>query len=370
MSIRMGNEPQVTVICTAYNHEKYIETALDSFVAQQTSFPFRIYVSDDKSHDRTTGIVRAYAERYPDILVPFIREANIGAGRNWEDMISHTCAPFIAFCDGDDYWTDPLKLQKQYDYMKSHPEMRACFHDVEISIETSDGTWFQSKDFSHTKDGRLRWPSGNVRFFKKKSYRLENFIPFGFVHTSSMFIRWDYGIGFPPWYFGKGLGDFPLWALQVNTGRFGYIDETMSVHRRTDSGSFSFENRYEFWRKSKQGWIELDEGMIDFFTHEKPSRSIVRTLEHRERDDLAKLIKGSIECDSEQDTWNLLNEHRELIERLFRVRIGASYAPSEHRSTIDKLEKSAPLPPYNKMLSTRIRRVIDIIATALQTIRH
>ena len=74
MSIRMGNEPQVTVICTAYNHEKYIETALDSFVAQQTSFPFRIYVSDDKSHDRTTGIVRAYAERYPDIVVPFIRE--------------------------------------------------------------------------------------------------------------------------------------------------------------------------------------------------------------------------------------------------------------------------------------------------------
>lgn len=361
-------KPLVTVICITHNHERYIVQALESFVNQQTSFPFKVLVGDDASTDHTPGIVQAYAERHPGRIVAVLREHNIGGGRNWQDLIARTHTPYIAFCDGDDYWKDPLKLQKQFAYMESHADMRACFHDVEISVETSDGTWFQSKDFSHTKDGRLLWPSGNVRFFKKRSYRLENYIPFGFVHTSSMFIRWDYHIGFPDWIPGHGFSDFPMWAVQINTGRFGYLDEIMSVYRRTGTGTFSFDSRYDFWRKSKAGSIEIDEELTEFFSTTKPSRSILKAIRSRESDDLAKLIKGSIECDDERSTWNLLVAYRHLIEKLYGVAFDQSYSPQSYRKAIERISSAAPLPPYNQTTSAKLKRMSDMAFTAIRTL--
>ncbi len=358
----------VTVICASYNHEPYIRDALEGFVKQQTTFPFQAFVTDDVSSDNTAAIIREYAEKYPDIIVPFLHDKNVGAGRSWRNMINHANTSYIAFCDGDDYWTDPLKMQKQFDYMEAHQNLRACFHDVAISIETADGTWFQSKDFCHTKDGSLRWPSGHVRFFKKPTYKLENFIPFGFVHTSSMFLRWDYSIEFPDWYFDKGVGDFPMWALQVNTGRFGYLDEAMSVHRRTDSGSYAFSNKYEFWRRSKNGWVELDEGMIDFFTRTKPSKSIVRALRARENDDLAKLIKGTAECCSKDELAKVLVHRSPEIAALYGVDVPKDFTGEALDATYDQIAKAAPLPPYNQTLGTRLKRMREILATGWRTI--
>lgn len=288
---------EVTVICATYNHERYIADALQGFVTQVTSFRFRVLVGDDASSDATASVIEEYAERYPEIIIPILRETNIGAGRNWEDLISRANSKYIAFCDGDDYWIDSLKLQKQFDYMESHPDLRACFHDAEISIETSDGTWFQSSDYNNTDDGRLLWPNGNKRFVRRSSYRIENFIPFGFVHTSSMFVRWDYRIGFPDWFFGHGMSDYPMWVLQVNSGRFGYLDETLSIHRRTDQGSYKFDDRMQFWRKTKPGWVNLNNHLIRYFEQMHARKSIVNALIARQRDDLAKLIKGSLECD-------------------------------------------------------------------------
>lgn len=368
MSLPSPKLQGATVICASYNHEPYLRDALEGFVRQQTTFPFQAFVTDDVSSDNTAAIICEYAEKYPDIIVPFLNKNNIGAGRSWRNMINHANTSYIAFCDGDDYWTDPLKMQKQFDYMEAHPTMHACFHDAAISIETADGTWFQSKDYCHTKDGSLRYPSGHRRFFKKPSYKLENFIPFGFVHTSSMFLRWDYSIEFPDWYFDKGVGDFPMWALQVNTGRFGYLDEVMSVHRRTDSGSYAFSNKYDFWQRSKGGWVELDEGMIDFFTHSKPSKSIVRALKARESDDLAKLIKGTAECCSPEDLVKVLIERAEAIRTLYGVTIPRNLTAETLPDIYQKLVLAAPLPPYNQTLGTKIKRMRDIITTGWRTI--
>ncbi|RKI95943.1 glycosyltransferase [bacterium D16-34] len=359
----------VTVICASYNHEAYIRDALEGFVRQKTTFPFQAFVTDDVSSDNTASIIREYAEKYPDIIVPFLHDENVGAGRSWREMINHANTTYIAFCDGDDYWTDPLKAQKQFDYMEAHQNMRACFHDVAISIETADGTWFQSKDYCHTKDGSLRYPSGHRRFIKKPSYKLENFIPFGFVHTSSMFLRWDYSIEFPDWYFDKGVGDFPMWALQVNTGRFGYLDEVMSVHRRTDSGSYAFANKYEFWQRSKNGWVDLDEGMIDFFTNTKPSKSIVAALRARENDDLAKLIKGTAECCTKEELVTILTRRASEIKSLYGIVVPQSLTAETLPDVYQKIALAAPLPPYNQTLSTRIRRTGQILATIWRTVK-
>lgn len=352
-------QASVAVICVTYNHEKYIEEALEGFVSQITSFPFQVLVGDDCSTDRTPAIIQKYAEAYPDIIVPVIRTKNITAGRNWQDLVSRTASTYLAFCDGDDYWTDPFKLQKQYDYMNSHPDLRACFHDAKINIETSSGTWFQSKDYSNTADGSLLWPSGNKRFFKQETYRIENFIPFGFVHTSSMFIKWDYEIGFPEWFFGHGVGDYPMWILQVNTGRFGYIDEVMSVHRRTDTGSYSFTDRTEFWRKSKPGWVTLDECLIEHFRKTYRAPSIINALVSRQKDDLAKLIRGSLECDQPRESWQLMIRFSNIIKKRFGVTVSGDYTEPKFNKAIQRLQTCAPLPPYNYNLISRMLRKVN-----------
>lgn len=352
--------PEVSVICATYNHERYIEDALRGFVSQVTSFRFCVFVGDDASSDETASIVRKYADAYPDIIIPVIRKKNIGAGRNWEDLISRTNSKYIAFCDGDDYWTDPLKLQKQFDYMEEHPTLRACFHDAEVLIETDDGIWFQSSDYNNTSDGKLLWPSGNKRFARRPSYRIENYIPFGFVHTSSMFVRWDYSIGFPDWFFGHGMSDYPMWVLQVNTGRFGYIDEILSAHRRTSSGSYQFSDRSDFWRLSKPGWVKLDRHLIRYFkrTYNKPSIQIA--LKYRLKDDLAKLIKATLDYNAPLDAWAFLGRFSCEIKRNFGVSIHGSFSERKFKRLVARLNTTAPLPPYKANLIAKMIRRLNL----------
>lgn len=367
MKNQLDQQPQVTVICITYNHENYIEQALQSIVSQQTSFPFIVFVGDDCSTDKTREIIDEFVQRFPNQVFAFYRETNVGGGKNWQDLLSKAHTPYVAFCDGDDFWTDPNKLQKQFDYLEAHTKLRACFHDVEIHDESVGGTWFQRKDFSHTKDGKLRWPSGNIRFFKKKTYRLVNYIPFGFVHTSSMFIRWDYTIGFPDWIRGHGFSDYPMWCIQVNTGKFGYLDEVMSVYRRTGSTDFDFVSRYDFWAKSKTGSIEIDEGLINFFTVTKPARRIVKALQTRERDDLAKLIKGTQETESPEKLADILESQKSRINNVLRVSLPTTITVSNIKPTMNLLAKKLPLPPYNASIGARIKRLKDVAVTAFRT---
>jgi glycosyltransferase involved in cell wall biosynthesis len=133
----MKEKPVVSVICITYGHEEYIAQALDSFLMQKTNFPYQILVGEDKGPDRTAEIVMEYAEKYPDRIVPFIREKNMGAQRNLIDLCRRAGTKYVAFCEGDDFWIDEYKLQKQYDFMEAHPEYRACFHNTRIQTDTS-----------------------------------------------------------------------------------------------------------------------------------------------------------------------------------------------------------------------------------------
>lgn len=333
-------KPMVTVICATYNHESYIRDALQGFVDQKTTFPFEVLIGDDCSTDGTRDIIEEYARQYPDTIKPVLRRKNIGAGRNWVDLIERSSSRYLAFCDGDDYWNDSNKLQLQFDYMEANENLRGCFHDAIISVETTDGVWFQAKDWSHTPDGSLRWPTGNKRFVKKDHYTLEDYIPFGFIHTSSMFLRWDYSIPFPEWYFNKGVGDFPLWALQVGGGSFGYIDKPLSVHRRTSTGSYDFASRKEFWAKTKPGWIALEDAMIRYFTRTVPLPAIVKLLEERQKDDLEKLIKACYDKKDPRKTWADIRPYRKHIKQ--RLGVAVPYLRSSRKVPIAFKELGYP----------------------------
>lgn len=125
--------PLVSVICLAYNHEKYIRQCLNGFVMQQTTFPFEVLVHDDASTDKTAEIIREYEKKYPDIVKPTYQSENQfskGVKIDGDILFSKTRGKYIAFCEGDDFWIDPLKLQKQFDALEQHPECHLCVSRV------------------------------------------------------------------------------------------------------------------------------------------------------------------------------------------------------------------------------------------------
>ena len=133
----MDNEIKVSIICNAYNHEKYIRDALDGFVMQKTNFKFEVLIHDDASTDHTADIIREYENEYPDIIKPIYSKENQYSKKDGSlSRIQYGRAKgrYIAICEGDDYWTDPLKLQKQYDAMEKHPEVDICAHAVNTVI--------------------------------------------------------------------------------------------------------------------------------------------------------------------------------------------------------------------------------------------
>ncbi len=118
----------VSICCITYNHETFIAKAIEGFLMQQTSFPFKIIIGEDYSTDRTRDIVQKYARRHPELINLIISDTNVGILVNERRVMLEAKGKYIAFCEGDDYWTDPFKLQKQVDFLETHPEYSVCFH--------------------------------------------------------------------------------------------------------------------------------------------------------------------------------------------------------------------------------------------------
>lgn len=120
--------PLVSIICNTYNHEDYISDALDGFISQQTNFQYEILVHDDASTDGTVNIVKSYERKYPDLIKPIYRTENRYSRGLSYGQIERAKGKYVAYCEGDDYWIDNQKLQKQVDAMERHPEIDICAH--------------------------------------------------------------------------------------------------------------------------------------------------------------------------------------------------------------------------------------------------
>ena len=132
------NKPLVAIHCMVYNHAPYLRDCFEGFVMQQTNFPFVAIVHDDASTDNSADIIREYETRYPHIFKPIYQTENqhsksgVSVVRLINEAIQKTGAKYIAMCEGDDYWTDPLKLQKQVDFMEANPEYSSKREDIEL----------------------------------------------------------------------------------------------------------------------------------------------------------------------------------------------------------------------------------------------
>lgn len=212
----MSKQPLVSIVSITYNQEKYIREALDSFLMQKTNFPVEIIVSDDCSTDKTPDIIKEYADKHPDVIRPIYRKKNIGAIANSIATLRAAKGKYIALCEGDDFWTDPLKLQKQADFMEGHKNYALCFHTVRVFFENNEqkeSTWPNIQDSSKVTINELLH---------------ENFIPL----NSVMYRRQNY----------DSLPDnvMPLdWYLHcyhAKFGKIGFMNKTMSSYRRHSEG--------------------------------------------------------------------------------------------------------------------------------------
>ena len=243
----------VTVVCVTYNQEDYIKDALEGFVMQNTSFKYKVLVGDDCSSDTTPKIIQKYADKYPDIIVPILRDTNLGGQRNILDLCQRANSPYIALCDGDDYWTSPNKLQKQIDIMEKDKSVRASFHNTEI---VGDNEWIQRQYYVKSM-GKSMIPYG-IRFFnkKKKYYSAAEYIDMAPAHTSSMMFRWNYDVPFPEEYYSRASADHYFMMLQIGNGRARFFPDLMSAYRRNETGITISKSEEQHFLKTRTDWID------------------------------------------------------------------------------------------------------------------
>lgn len=241
---------KVSVSIITYNHASYIERAIESVLAQRTDFDFEVIIGEDDSTDGTRDIVRRYGERYLDRIRLFLNDRrNViyidgrPTGRwNFINNLGHARGQYIALLEGDDYWTDPLKLQQQADYLDSHPECAFCFHDVEALYESGD------------RPPEIISPPGEKDF-----YTLEDVLAGNFIHTCSVMYRRGLFREFPPWFATVPVADWPLHALNAEHGAIGHIGKVMGVYRIHPGGIWSLQSEIRRFERTIRVYRTLDE---------------------------------------------------------------------------------------------------------------
>lgn len=209
----------VTVRCLAYNHAPYIRQCLEGFVMQKTSFRFQVIIHDDASTDGTDDIIREYAEKYPDIIVPIFETENQYSKRNGaisRQMNRLMKGTYAAYCEGDDYWTDPLKLEKQVSFLEQHPDYIMACNRTQL--------------FSQKKG---RFVGETLCYSSDRDISAEDTILHGglYIPSCSSVYRWDIRDSFTDYCKNSPVGDYPLQIMCAMKGKIRYFSDCMSVYR-------------------------------------------------------------------------------------------------------------------------------------------
>lgn len=228
----LSKNPLVSVKMMTYNHAPFIAQAIEGVLQQKTNFPFELVIGEDCSTDGTPEIVFHYQENYPDVIRVITSEQNVGMHKNGRRIRKACRGKYIAFCEGDDYWHDPYKLQKQADYMESHPECGMVSADIDVyynnlnkfkrSFNYNNG--FQS--ITNLTVEQVLWGNGEFAIWtctvmaRRKLYEQ--------VIESDPYLHQNEKLP---------LGDLQAWAELSMISEVTYIPETMATYRVLDESA-------------------------------------------------------------------------------------------------------------------------------------
>lgn len=303
---------ELTVVTTTYNQEKYIEKCIESIMMQKTNFKFQLIVSNDNSSDDTSNILKKLKKKYKSNLKIINRKENLGPMNNFITTLNDVHTKYVALCDGDDYWTDDTKLQKQYEFLEKHKDYNICFHQTLIKFEDD------------TKENILH-PLNLKNTLTLKNLLEENFIP-----ANTVVYRWKYikknslVEDFP-----KDIvpGDYYLHLMHAKDGKIKYIDKQMSVYRRQESGmwylttqpnkqvEFYYLYGKKYYNFYKQSEIKLN--MKGCFQDQKEwilKNYVKAIIKRRKKKELEKILESEY-----KDNYNVLSVALSELNRLDKL---------------------------------------------------
>lgn len=232
----MVNIPLLSVCIITYNHRNYIEQAIEGALMQKTNFSYEIIIADDCSTDGTKEIARSYKEKYPDLITLILQEENIGAAKNWMQLINKPSSRYIAYCEGDDYWTDPNKLQMQVDFLENNQEYVATSHANKAIYDNS----------------KINLTPGQAIKYKgdKDTFTIDDIINNNNPGQASTFVfRNAYKHNFPQWVAKCLLGDLALQICLGQIGYFKYFNKEMGCYRVHAGGSYHNISAHDWYKK-------------------------------------------------------------------------------------------------------------------------
>ena len=256
----MTEKPRITIGIGAYNHQDYIETTIKSVLAQKTSFIYKIAIADDCSNDNTLKNIKKLKSDFPDKIELVIYEKNIGIFNVCKNFVLGAQSDYLAFLDGDDYYSDENKLQKQVDFLDKNPEYSACFHDVRIQNNFESG----NKEFDYYSQFKTysQFNEYNTEVFP------EQIIKRLIIPTSSIVCR---STSIKSFFENSNHSNLSLiWKMQlhmIKNSKFKYFNEVCSVYNNHKQGA-SKKNSLEVYKTEN---IKILESLIydDFYCNYK-----------------------------------------------------------------------------------------------------
>lgn len=241
----MKGDPLVSIRCLVYNHEPFLRQCLDGFVMQKTTFPFEAIVHDDASTDGSAAIIREYAEKYPDIIKPIYETENQyskhdGSIKRAMDAAMSPNSKYIASCEGDDYWTDPNKLQLQVDFLESHLDYFVSSHDFSVYLEDAK---------IYDNEGRKRFKKisyDECNGIEYHTFTLDDFFDIWFLSTLTVVTRNEPYVDenvrklYPCYY------DYIRFYYVLKKGKCAFLKNNMAVYRMHGGGVCTGRNTREW----------------------------------------------------------------------------------------------------------------------------
>ncbi len=310
------HKPKLSVCIVTYNQENFISQTLDSVLSQKTNFPYEVIIGDDGSTDNTPKVILEYKEKYPEIVKPILKEKNLllQGKNNYLETVEKCSGEYIAYLDGDDFWCDENKLQKQVDFLDNNPDYSLVGHDFYVIKQEEDYKIFHKRNEEHFADEKYK---------DYRTFDLNNlFDPFLLISLSVVYRRELFDIEKYKKYKLKYFKDIVLFVDLLLKGKGAILNQCMGVYRISNSGIWSLKgklekelsNTYAFYtiselfNHSNQYFTSLLKTHIDLFTADYKNPLL--------KNEINELIDLKWELIKQEN----LNKKIKFLKQVFRIK--------------------------------------------------